>query len=32
MIFNDTCRDGWRTIKVDLTKFAGQDLTLCLVN
>jgi hypothetical protein len=32
MISKETCRDGWRTITVDLSKFAGQDLKLDLVN
>ena len=32
MISKETCSNGWRTITVDLTKFAGQELTLGLVN
>jgi hypothetical protein len=32
MISKETCREGWRTITVDLSKFAGQDLKLDLVN
>jgi len=32
MISKETCKEGWRTITVDLSKFAGQDLKLDLVN
>lgn len=32
MISRETCQNGWRTIEVDLTKFAGQSLKLDLVN
>ncbi len=32
MVSKETCRDGWRTITADLSKFAGQELTLGLVN
>ena len=32
MISKETCANGWRTITVDLTKFAGQELKLDLVN
>jgi len=32
MISNETCSKGWRTITVDLTKFAGQELNLDIVN
>jgi len=32
MISKETCQNGWRTIQVDLTKFAGQSLKLDLVN
>lgn len=32
MVTTDTARDGCRTITVDLSKFAGQELTLGLVN
>ncbi len=32
MISKETCPNGWRTITVDLSKFAGQDLKLDLVN
>lgn len=32
MISKETCTNGWRTIKVDLSKFAGQELKLDLVN
>ncbi|MEK6262538.1 MAG: hypothetical protein AABP62_28410, partial [Planctomycetota bacterium] len=32
MISKETCSKGWRTLTVDLTKFAGQELKLDLVN
>lgn len=32
MISKETCTNGWRTITVDLSKFAGQELKLDLVN
>jgi putative membrane-bound dehydrogenase-like protein len=32
MISKETCPNGWRTLTIDLTKFAGQELTLGLVN
>ena len=32
MISQETCKDGWRSLTVDLSKFAGQELTLGLVN
>lgn len=32
MISKETCSNGWRTITVDLSKFAGQELKLDLVN
>ena len=32
MISKETCSKGWRTITIDLTKFAGQELKLDLVN
>lgn len=32
MISKETCVNGWRTITVDLSKFAGQELKLDLVN
>ena len=32
MISKETCSKGWRTITVDLSKFAGKDLKLDLVN
>ena len=32
MISKETCPGGWRSITVDLSKFAGQDLKLDLVN
>ena len=32
MISKETCTNGWRKLTVDLTKFAGQELTLGLVN
>ncbi len=32
MVSKETCSNGWRSLTVDLTKFAGQELTLGLVN
>ncbi len=32
MISKETCSKGWRTLTIDLTKFAGQELKLDLVN
>ena len=32
MISKETCSKGWRTLSIDLTKFAGQELKLDLVN
>ena len=32
MISKETCSNGWKSISVDLSKFAGQELTLGLVN
>lgn len=32
MISKETCQKGWRTLTVDLSKFAGKELTLGLVN
>ena len=32
MISKETCSNGWRKLTVDLSKFAGQELTLGLVN
>jgi len=32
MISNETCPKGWRTITVDLTRFAGKQLRLEIVN
>ena len=32
MISKETAQNGWRTITVDLSKFAGKELTLGLVN
>lgn len=32
MISRETCPGGWRTLTVDLSKFAGQELKLDLVN
>jgi putative membrane-bound dehydrogenase-like protein len=32
MISKETCPNGWRTLTIDLSKFAGQELKLDLVN
>ncbi len=32
MISKETCSKGWRTLTIDLTKFADQELKLDLVN
>ncbi len=32
MISRETCKDGWRTITADLTKFAGTEVKLDLLN
>ncbi|MCX7421198.1 MAG: c-type cytochrome [Planctomycetia bacterium] len=32
MISKETCSNGWRKLTIDLSKFAGQELTLGLVN
>ncbi len=32
MINKETCKDGWRTITADLTKFAGTEVKLDLLN
>jgi hypothetical protein len=32
MISKQTCANGWRTLTIDLSKFAGQELKLDLVN
>ena len=32
MISKETCSKGWRTLTIDLTKFAGQELKIDLVN
>ena len=32
MVSKETSTNGWRTLKIDLSKFAGQELTLGLVN
>ena len=32
MVSKETCTNGWRTLKIDLSKFAGHELTLSLVN
>jgi putative heme-binding domain-containing protein len=32
MISKETCKDGWRTITADLTKFAGSEVKLDLLN
>ena len=28
MISKETCKDGWRTLTVDLSKFAGTEMKL----
>ena len=32
VVSSKTCKDGWATFKVDLSKFAGQDVRLTLEN
>ena len=32
MVSKDTCKNGWATFTADLTKFAGKEVTLQLVN
>jgi hypothetical protein len=32
MISKETCPNGWRTLTIDLSKFAGEELKLNLFN